>query len=192
MPDTDAKRFHRLVEPHLDALFRAAFRLVGNTSGAEDLVQETCIRALPRIHELCEVGRPRSWLLRVQHNLFLDAVRRERRSPIDATDDVAALAADVCGDDGPEQGLLRDQGEEELHSAWLKLDPGHRSMLALRAEGYSLDEIAEITGIEKEMLTSRLYRARVSLLKHLREERAEAQEESLQPSPARRRMENTK
>lgn len=193
MPDIDTHRFRELIEPHLDALFRAAFRLVRNTPAAEDLVQETCIRALPRMRELLDVAQPRSWLLRVQHNLFLDDVRRQRRSPFDAADDATALAEHACGDDGPEQSLLRDQAEEELHRAWLRLDPGHRSMLALRAEGYALDEIAEITGIDKDMLNSRLYRARLGLLKRLREERREAPDESSARAPAApRRMENAK
>jgi hypothetical protein len=55
MPDKTNQRFHRLIEPHLDALFRAAYRLTRNRPDAEDLVQEACVRAFERL----------SWLLRV-------------------------------------------------------------------------------------------------------------------------------
>lgn len=64
------------------------------------------------------------------------------------------------------------QREEQLHRAWLKLDRGHRALLALRAEGYALPEIAEITGLPAEALNARLYRARVSLAQSLKQERS--------------------
>jgi DNA-directed RNA polymerase specialized sigma24 family protein len=48
MPDKTNQRFHRLIEPHLDALFRAAYRLTRNRPDAEDLVQEACVRAFER------------------------------------------------------------------------------------------------------------------------------------------------
>src|SRR5690606_31709354 len=149
-----------------ESLFRAAYRLVGNRSDAEDLVQETCVRAYPRLAELHAAERPRSWLLRVQHNLFIDELRRSRRSPIAATDAQSA-ADDAVGDDGPEAHLLRDQAEEALHQAWLGLEPGHRALLALRAEGYSIDEIVEISGLQKASVNARLYRARLSLARRL-------------------------
>src|SRR5690606_36614106 len=97
MPHTQTSRFKRLIEPHLESLFRAAYRLVGNRSDAEDLVQETCVRAYPRLAELRAAERPRSWLLRVQHNLFIDELRLSRRSPIAATDAQSA-ADDAVGD----------------------------------------------------------------------------------------------
>src|SRR5690606_21384543 len=54
MSNSDAQRFKALVDPHLDALFRAAFRLARNEADAQDLVQETCIRAYQRIPEFHE------------------------------------------------------------------------------------------------------------------------------------------
>jgi hypothetical protein len=51
VPNPDARRFEILIEPHLDALFRAAYRLARNRADAEDLVQETCVRAYERIAE---------------------------------------------------------------------------------------------------------------------------------------------
>ncbi|HWL62327.1 MAG TPA: RNA polymerase sigma factor [Steroidobacteraceae bacterium] len=65
MPDKTNQRFHRLIEPHLDALFRAAYRLTRNRPDAEDLVQEACVRAFERLDSLSEEGAVKSWLLRV-------------------------------------------------------------------------------------------------------------------------------
>lgn len=56
-----------------------------------------------------------------------------------------------------------------MHRAWLKLERGHRALLALRAEGYTLAEIADITGVAIDVLTARLYRARQSLARHMKD-----------------------
>jgi len=172
MPTADAHRFKGLIEPHLDALFRAAFRLARNRADADDLVQETCVRAYVRVAELRESQPVKAWLLRVLHNVFVDGARRARRSPVTAVQDDADLASSACPDPNPEERAGMTQREEQLHRAWLKLDRGHRALLALRAEGYGLSEIAEITGLPAEALNARLYRARVSLARSLNQERA--------------------
>lgn len=162
MPNPDARRFEILIEPHFDALFRAAYRLARNRADAEDLVQETCVRAYERIAEPRDPQLIKPWLLRVMHNLFIDGVRRAR---------IASLASsgddDEAAHQSPEESLNTAQSEEQLHRAWLKLDRNHRALLALQAEGYSVQEISEITGVDSEALNARLYRARRNLARHL-------------------------
>ena len=163
MPNPDARRFATLIEPHLDALFRAAYRLARNRADAEDLVQETCLRAFERIAEPREPLLVKPWLLRVMHNLFIDGVRRTRLASANDDEAVAAPAAHQS----PEESLSTAQREERLHRAWLKLDRNHRALLALRAEGCSVQEISEITGVDAEALNARLYRARQNLARNL-------------------------
>lgn len=171
MPSPDAQRFTALIEPHLDALFRAAFRLSRNRADAEDLVQETCVRAFLRIGQLRKAQPVKAWLLRVMHNVFVDGVRRTRLAPIpDSGDGEGAEASATSPDPNPEASAYTTQREERLHGAWLKLDRGHRALLALRAEGYTLSEIGEITGLATDVLNARLYRARQSFARHLTEE----------------------
>lgn len=170
MATGDANRFKRLIEPHLDALFRAAFRLARNTPDAEDLVQDTCLRAYQGMAELDESRSVKAWLLTVMHNLFVDGARRARRSPVIAATEDGVLTARACPEPDPEEQASMTQREEQLHSAWSKLNRGHRALLALRAEGYSLPEIAEIAGIPIDALQWRLYRARSSLARSLQEE----------------------
>ena len=165
-----AERFRRLIEPQLDALFRAAFRLVRNTADAEDLVQDTCLRAYQGVAKLDESQPVKAWLRTVMHNLFMDGARRARRSPVVAAADDDELVARACPGPTPEEHVSMTQREEQLHRAWLSLGRGHRALLALRAEGYSLPEIAEMTGLRIDALQSRLYRARLNLARHLREE----------------------
>jgi RNA polymerase sigma factor (sigma-70 family) len=173
MPGNNNKRFTTLIEPHLDALFRAAWRLVRNRADAEDLVQDTCLRAYARLDELKESGGVKAWLLRVMHNLFVDGVRHARLSPIDAQDNVIHLASAVaCSNPTPEESLDSRQRLAQLERAWERLDRGHRVLLALKAEGYTLAEISTITNIAMDALTMRLYRARQNLTRCLQEERA--------------------
>jgi RNA polymerase sigma-70 factor (ECF subfamily) len=162
-----------LIEPHLDSLFRAAYRLSRNLADAEDLVQETCVRACQRIDELRGSRSVRAWLMRVQHNLFVDGFRRAHSSPIDAFENGTDLGSNSASQDPtPEESFSAEQSEAELIRAWQKLERGHRALLALRAEGYSLPEISEITDIAMDALTMRLYRARQNLTRCLKDAQA--------------------
>ena len=175
----DGRRFKALIEPHLAAVYRAAYRLVRNKSDADDLVQETCIRAIERLSELRESQIVRSWLLTVMHNIFVDGSRRARHSPVADGHD-RELAESVCPIPNPEERASMSQREEQLHHAWSQLERGHRILLALRAEGYSIAEIALITGIPTEALYARLYRARLSLAQHLNSEASSTPEDRME------------
>jgi RNA polymerase sigma factor (sigma-70 family) len=164
------RRFNALVEPHLDALFRAAYRLTRNRADAEDLVQDACVRAFDHIGDLRESEPVKGWLLRVLHNSFVDGARRAKRSPIAARAGGTDVDTFASENPSPEDSAYTTQREHLLQRAWLKLDRNHCALLALRAEGYSVAEIARITGLETDALTARLYRARQSLARHLRDE----------------------
>ena len=166
MPNPAAKRFKILIEPHLDVLFRAAHRLARNRADAEDLVQETCVRAYEHNALPGDPQLVKPWLLRVMHNLFIDGVRRARIVSFASSSDDEGAASSVAHESA-EESLNTAQGEEHLHRAWLKLDRNHRALLALQAEGYSVREISEITGLDTEALNARLYRARRNLARHL-------------------------
>ena len=72
--------FTTLVRQHYQTLYRAAYRLTRSAVDAEDLVQEVCARAYPRIGEITRLEQPRGWLLRVLYRLFIDLRRRYERS----------------------------------------------------------------------------------------------------------------
>lgn len=166
VPNPDARRFAILIEPHFDALFRAAYRLARNRADAEDLVQETCVRAYERIAEPRDPQLVKAWLLRVMHNLFIDGVRRARIVSLASSGD-DEKAASSAAHQSPEENLSAAEREEQFHRAWLKLDRNHRALLALQAEGYSVQEISEITGVDDDALYARLYRARRNFARHL-------------------------
>lgn len=167
MRDSPTARFDRLVAPHLPTLQRVAFRLSRNLADAQDLVQDTCIAACEHAQDVGAAHQPLHWLLKVLHNRFLDRTRSLRRAtllPLDEADDAAPL---VCAEPGPEEALLRADGEQALEAAFLELEPTQRTLLVLRAEGHGLAEITAITGIATDVLRARLHRARRSLARHL-------------------------
>ena len=79
-----AQRFETLVRPHYDVLYRTAYRLTRSIPDAEDLVQEVCVRAYPRLEVLADLDNPRGWLLCVMRRLFIDQTRRYERSRVES------------------------------------------------------------------------------------------------------------
>jgi RNA polymerase sigma-70 factor (ECF subfamily) len=173
MQESRQVQFDALVAPHLEMLFRMAYRLVRNTADAQDLVQDTCVTAGGNLAALAAADSPLNWLLRVQHNRFIDAHRRQVRSPLvpmETPEDLDNLSSDLPD---PEQLMQQFQSEQLLERAFLQLEEMQRTLLALRAEGYELPEIEAITGVDRNVLSARLHRARLrlaQLITHLNRE----------------------
>lgn len=155
-------RFEALVCPHYETLYRTAWRWTRSTEDAEDLVQETLVRAYPRVSELERLDKPRSWLIRVMYRLFVDATRRHDRRKVVPLDAVAAeLASELPG---PEESTERARNAERVALVWGRMDRENRALLALHdIEGYTLAELMEMTGLKEGTLKSRLHRSRVLL-----------------------------
>jgi RNA polymerase sigma-70 factor (ECF subfamily) len=163
------------LEAEMGQLFRVAYRFTGSVPDAEDLVQNCLERALEKAPDFAEAADCRRWLLRVLYNGFIDEKRRQRRSPIVPLPVTNSRPTDTPSSaDNPEQ--LAEQVESEIATAraWERLEKDQQALLMLRAEGHNLDEIRKITGIEKDALSSRLYRARSSFSKYLDEEKSES------------------
>ena len=165
-----AQRFEALVRPHYAVLYRTAYRLTRSVHDAEDLVQEVCVRAYPRLDELAQLDNPRAWLTCVMQRMFIDSTRRYERSHVESLETTRqeSLVSEAPG--------LAEQTDEAIKSrrldqAWQRLDKDQRALLALHdIEGYSLAELTEMTGLKEGTLKSRLHRARVKLGKLLRHE----------------------
>jgi RNA polymerase sigma factor (sigma-70 family) len=168
------ERFAAVVQPHYEVLYRVAYRLTRSAPDAEDLAQEVCVRAYPRLDELEGLEQPRGWLLRVLYRLYIDSTRRYERKHVGSIDDVDASAL-VCDRPGPMEETERALDRRRLTRAWQYLDEQQRALLALHdMEGYSLAELNELTGLKEGTLKSRLHRARVRLGKLLQRETATA------------------
>ena len=173
-----AEAFGRLALAHRDSLHRAARRLTRDPATAEDLVQETYLRALRArgTFRLQEFGI-RPWLLRIQRNIFLTARTHDARGPVAVPDDRlhAAVGADCHGADEPGiafrtiDGLgAMDHMDEELAVAVQDLPRPHRAALLLWAlGGLSYAEIAASLGSPAGTVMCHLHRARTRLNRRL-------------------------
>src|SRR5262245_5468937 len=158
--------FRELVAPHLTALFRSAYRLTGNRSDAEDVVQEVCVRAYTHLATLRTLEQPKTWLLKIAYRVFVDGLRRRTRSPVRATaEDFDATR--VSEEPTPEESAEAELAAQQVLSAHGKLDRQQGLLLALHVEGYTLAELEAMTDLSTDVLKARLYRARVRLGKLL-------------------------
>lgn len=174
---TNAKmreRFDTIVMPHLDAVFRMARTLTRDQAEAEDLAQETFVRALGAFErfELRDYG-PRPWLLRILHNVFYRVRGRRRLEPTLLDDVDFDHFADELTEAGsyPESSdrINWEKFDEELKAAVDCLQPEYRVVVLLWAiEGLTYKEIAQVCDCPLGTVMSRLYRARRKLGDELR------------------------
>ncbi len=159
--------FERLLRPHLDRLYRFAYRLTGSKAEAEDLFQDVLIKLFGKLDDLVEIEEPGPWISRVLYNHFIDNRRRFARQRLISVDEGQLPPGgmdSVPGGDCPEHDAERLDNIIRLDKALAELSEKHRLVVLLHdTEGYKLKEIQEITGDPVGTLKSRLHRARARL-----------------------------
>jgi RNA polymerase sigma factor (sigma-70 family) len=165
-PSSGTDSFEALLRPHLERLYRLAYRFTGARDQAEDLVQELCVRLFPRLEELRALDAPGPWLARALHNLFVDQVRRQARSPVTAMDELPEVPAEAPG---PDERAFAELTLARIEMALSQLPADQRAVLAWHdIEGYTLEELADSHDLPLGTLKSRLHRARAALRQLLR------------------------
>jgi RNA polymerase sigma-70 factor (ECF subfamily) len=165
----EAKEFEKLALEQTDLLYRLARRLTHNASRAEDLVQETFLRALKgrSSFKLAEYGI-RPWLVRILHNLHFSRSDREKKQP-KAWEDAALESAGPHVESSPIDLSSFEAMDERLVHALNSLPDEYREVLLLWAvEDFSYKEIAEALEIPIGTVMSRLHRARQRLSEQLK------------------------
>lgn len=161
----DRSTFVADTEPYMRPLYSTAVRLTTNPSDAEDLVQETYLRAY-RSYGTFEAGsNVRAWLFRILANAHINRYRARRRRPEETgLDDVDELSGRIWGaEPGPsaEDELLAAQSEADAIALVDLLDPPYRQTVLLAdVRGLSYAEIAAQLGIPIGTVMSRLHRGR--------------------------------
>jgi len=173
----DQARFAELAMPYMSALYSAALRMTRNPSDAEDLVQETYLRAYRGFGGFHDGTNLKAWLYKILTNTFINTYRAKKRRPeqvdLDDTEDfflyrrLGGLEA-VEAQRSPESEVL-DAIPDELVKAALESLPEQFRMAVLLAdvEGFSYKEIAEIMDVPIGTVMSRLHRGRKALQKQL-------------------------
>jgi RNA polymerase sigma-70 factor (ECF subfamily) len=159
-----------------DALYGTALRMTRNPSDAEDLVQETYLRAF-RAWDRFEPGTNlKAWLFKIMTNLFISSYRQRRRDPVTvSTDDTEEfdlyhnlIAHDPVMGKSAESIVLEGLVDDDVKQALSDLPENFRmAVLLADVEGFSYREIADMLGIPIGTVMSRLHRGRTALQKAL-------------------------
>ncbi|MEF8794373.1 RNA polymerase sigma factor [Thiohalorhabdus sp.] len=162
--------FEAMVRPHVDQLYRVAYRFTGRREDAEDLVQEVLAKLYPRRQQLETVDQLGPWLTRVLYRQFIDNRRKKARLRLLENEAGAADPFDNMPSEAreTETEVLARRDRSRLERALDGLNPDQRAVIVLHdMEGYTLVELSETLEAPTGTLKSRLHRARARLRKIL-------------------------
>jgi len=173
-----AARFEREVVPLHEVLFQHALRMCHNHADAEDLVQDTMVKAYSSFHSFVSDTNLKAWLYRIQTNTYIDGYRRKLRQPIQCStngiteQELAAHARRTStGPVSAEDEALAALPDTEIMAAMQSLPDQFRAAVYYAdVEGFRYQEIADIMGTSHGTVKSRLARGR----QHLRRGLADA------------------
>jgi RNA polymerase sigma-70 factor, ECF subfamily len=162
-PEERREGFEQEALVHLDALYRVALRLTANAADAEDLVQETMLRAYRSWDRYTPGTNAKGWLLTILRHLFINEYRRRSRHPetVDVdTIEPFALFQEVQEED-PQGAFFDKIVDDEVLRAVDQLPEAFREAVTLSdVEGLSYEEVAKVLDVPVGTVKSRLYRGR--------------------------------
>jgi RNA polymerase sigma-70 factor (ECF subfamily) len=165
----DRDAFDTLVRPRWPRMFRIALRIVGEREEAEDVAQQACFRLWETLDRFRAGEDLDGWIYRMVVNLAIDALRRRRARPEDASAEPAPLRSDPAS--GPEGRVLAAELEEALGLVTRDLPERQKAVFVLaRVEGMAPIEIARLMELAPSTVRNHLFQARAQVARRLREQ----------------------
>jgi len=154
--------FHRLVDRYAQPLYRLAYSLIGNATDAEDVLQETFVGAFRGLGGFEARASVKTWLTRILLTQAANWRRQQMRRP------VRSMGESQPASGAAEPGAVVDP-RIDVHAALQQLSPEHREVLVLREfEHLGYEQIAQVLGVPRGTVESRLHRARQELREKLK------------------------
>jgi RNA polymerase sigma-70 factor (ECF subfamily) len=177
----DDAEFARAALSHIDSLYGTALRLTRRAADAEDLVQDTYLKAFRSAHQFEAGTNLKAWLFTILHNTFRNIRRHDGRSPVEVDSEAVERAANEGpADQSPEQILSRQTLDADLQGALDALPDAFRQAVWLRdVEELSYAEIARVLEVPIGTVMSRISRGRRALSEGLQARRATASRPAL-------------
>jgi RNA polymerase sigma-70 factor (ECF subfamily) len=164
--DGDSEAFHALVERHSRAVYRLAYRMTGSPQDAEDVVQETFLKAYRQLDRFEERASFGTWLHRIAWNCSVDLLRsrpaREQAEEADTLEQLGSTHATVTGTvaPSPERLMASVQVSDRVKEAMQRLSPLERAAFVMRHyEGRSIVEICRALAIRENAAKHSIFRA---------------------------------
>ena len=160
----DSEAFRALVEQHSRSVFRLAFRMTGNEQDAEDVVQESFLRAYRQLGRFESRANFGTWLYRIVSNCSVDLMRsrQARHDQVrgDSLDQEGAVELPAVDQPGPERIAQSAEIDRRVQHALQELSPLERAAFTLRHyEGRSIDEISAALGLGTSAAKHSVFRA---------------------------------
>ena len=163
--DAQAEAEARFVQQHLRRIFLLIYRIVGNVDDAQDLTQETFIKALQRQTQLKDMDRAAHWLSRIASNTAIDFLRRNKRQSVS---DISELSEMRSTYESPEESLLRGEHRSHLDRGLAMLTERERMALLLRdVEQIPAEQVALQMNCSMATVRSHIANARIKFKKYL-------------------------
>jgi len=158
---------------HIDSLYGTALRLTRRAADAEDLVQDTYLKAFRSAHQFTPGTNLKAWLFTILHNTFRNTRRHDGRNPVDVdSETVERATSDAPGSESPEQILTRATLDADLQAALDALPPAFREAVWLRdVEELTYAEMAGVLNVPIGTVMSRISRGRRALFDGLQARR---------------------
>jgi len=165
----DEAAFGEIVRRYQRAVYRVAYSLTRSPSDADDLAQETFVRAWQALGRF-RVGEPlHPWLNRICVNLAYSLFRHRKRRPETSIEPLVEAGQQWAASDDPEAEAAERENTSQLQEALEELSPEHQAVLVLRAvQDLSYEEIAQTLSVPIGTVMSRLSRARAELKARLK------------------------
>ena len=157
----DADAFRDLVVRHSQRVFSTAFRITGNADDADDVVQETFLRAYRKLRLFDGRSQFNTWLHRITVNCSMDLMRKKaRRSAHEMSDEAVGEGRLIAMDPRPDRLAASGEVGRQVEKVLRSLSPTERTVFVLRHfEGYTSKEIGQMLGMRSGAIRNAVFRA---------------------------------